>query len=268
MHNLRFMLPPLTSVIAFEAAARHMNIAAAANELAVTRAAVSRQVKSLEIYLGQHLFTRAGSKLTLTKAGEYYLEQVSDNLIGIARASQQLLGNGNGENPDPDGSADPRDINPQRPVILLVDDEEINFDILQNFIGDDFEILYEKYGNKVAQKLLQNPEIELILLDINMPQTDGYEVCRQLKSSKETADIPVIFITTLGAAENEEAGLNLGAVDFIARPFIPAILNARISTHIDLKRQRVGLERLLELRTQEYEKQMTRDDAPSPEGQD
>ena len=118
--------------------------------------------------------------------------------------------------------------------ILLVDDIKANVAILRALLQQEFEIDYVYDGESVL-RYVETTLPDLILLDIIMPNMDGYEVCRHLKANPHTADIPVIFITALGEEEDESKGLNLGAVDYITKPIKPAIVKARIRTHLNLK---------------------------------
>ncbi len=120
--------------------------------------------------------------------------------------------------------------------ILLVDDNPTNLQVLfQTLEGVGCKLLIAKNGQgalTIAAKALPN----LILLDIMMPDIDGYEVCRKLKSNPATADIPVIFLSALGETEDKVKGLQLGAVDYITKPFQPAEVIARVNTHLTIHR--------------------------------
>ena len=91
----------------------------------------------------------------------------------------------------------------------------------------------------------------MVLLDVLMPEMDGFEVCQKLKQDPATASIPVIFVTSMDDTINEEYGLKVGAVDYITKPINPAIVRARVKLHIRLEHYREFLEKLLELRTDE-----------------
>lgn len=128
--------------------------------------------------------------------------------------------------------------------ILLVDDEPANIQVLNGILAeDDYEIFFATDG-ETACSLAISQEPDLILLDVMMPGVDGYEICRRLKGDHATADIPVIFITALNQTEDEEKGLNLGAIDYITKPLSPAIVRARVRNHIQLKRYRDRLEKM------------------------
>jgi diguanylate cyclase (GGDEF)-like protein len=130
-----------------------------------------------------------------------------------------------------------------RDRILIVDDESINLQILNEVLRARYDISAARSGEQ-ALKRAQTLKPSLILLDIQMPEMDGYEVCRRLKQDPETRDIPVIFITGMTSEEDEYRGLEAGAVDYITKPFRPAIIEMRVRTHVELKRQRDLLNRL------------------------
>ena len=149
-------------------------------------------------------------------------------------------------------------------TILIVDDERLNLDILVELLKTDYRTLVAKDGEQALKRAVSASELDLILLDVMMPGIDGYEVCRRLKADEVAWKIPVIFITTKGEAEDEEHGLKLGAVDYITKPFSPAIVKARVETHIKLKKALEALEnqnRLLEQKVEErtQEVNLTRD---------
>jgi len=128
--------------------------------------------------------------------------------------------------------------------VLIVDDERHNIKVLADFLRNEHRIMAAKSG-KQAIEAVQGPNLpDLILLDIMMPGMDGYDVCRQLKADTRTMHIPVIFITALDASDDEARGFDVGAVDYIAKPFKPVIVKARVRTHIQLKRKTDLLERL------------------------
>jgi putative two-component system response regulator len=133
--------------------------------------------------------------------------------------------------------------------ILLVDDNTTNLQLLHETLdGLGFKILIAKKG-KTALSIAQKANPSLILLDIMMPEMDGYEVCERLKADEKTSQIPVIFITALSDVEDEAKGLKLGAVDYITKPFNPELVKARVRNHLELKRYRDHLENLVKERT-------------------
>ncbi len=125
-------------------------------------------------------------------------------------------------------------------TILIVDDSKENINILLSML-EGYDLLVALNGPK-ALKLVEKNEIDLILLDIMMPEMDGYEVCRELKSRKETKDIPVLFITARTDEDSIELAFENGAVDYVTKPFKPRELLARVKTHIKLCRTIKALE--------------------------
>ena len=124
-----------------------------------------------------------------------------------------------------------------RQTVLIIDDDPLVVDILGTVFDGDLRILTAHSGREgIALAMTENPD--LILLDVRMPDMDGYETCRRLKSMAETADIPLVFLTARIETEDEFKGLELGAIDYIAKPIIPQIVRARIQNHLTLKRQR------------------------------
>jgi len=117
--------------------------------------------------------------------------------------------------------------------ILIVDDTKENIDVLAGFLRD--YRLFIAMNGKLALYIANEKIPDLILLDIMMPEMDGYEVCKQLKSNELTKNIPIIFITAKSSEEDEIKGLQLGAVDFILKPISPPIVKARIETHLKIK---------------------------------
>ncbi len=122
-------------------------------------------------------------------------------------------------------------------TILIVDDAPANIEVLSAAIGDSYEILFATDGRE-AIRLAFEVIPDLILLDVLMPGMGGYDVCRSLKNNPALRDIPVIFITALDQEDQETKGLELGAVDYITKPFYPAIVRLRVKNHLELKHQR------------------------------
>ena len=130
-----------------------------------------------------------------------------------------------------------------RPRILIVDDERLYIDILLSLLKDDYHTLVAKNGQQALDRARSTTTPpDLILLDVLMPDQDGHEVCRAIKADNRTRDIPVVFLTIKGDVEDEEKGFELGAVDYILKPFSPPIVKARIKTHLSLKLAREALE--------------------------
>ncbi|MBF0181537.1 MAG: diguanylate cyclase [Magnetococcales bacterium] len=131
-----------------------------------------------------------------------------------------------------------------QPRILIVDDEATNIHVLTSFLRPFYRIVTAKSGAQALQRMEAHALPDLILLDVNMPEMSGYEVCQQLKGNVDTRAIPVIFITSYTREEDESRGFEVGAVDYIGKPYHPSIVLARVKTHIELKMTRDMLERL------------------------
>lgn len=119
--------------------------------------------------------------------------------------------------------------------ILIADDIKANINILIKFLKDEYDVSYVKNGIGVLDFVKSNP-VDLILLDILMPDLSGYEVCTQLKQDKKTQQIPVIFLTSKNEVQDEKKGLEVGAVDYIVKPFSIPIIKARIKNQLELKK--------------------------------
>ena len=133
----------------------------------------------------------------------------------------------------------------QRPRLLLVDDEPTNLQVLRHILQADYRLLFATDGERALQ-VAREQRPDLILLDVMMPHLDGYAVCRVLKADAATAAIPVIFITALTDSQDETAGFDAGAVDYITKPVSPPVVRARVRTHLSL----VRMEELRETRLQ------------------
>ena len=117
--------------------------------------------------------------------------------------------------------------------VLVVDDTEANVDILVDALGELYDVSVAMDGVAALEAVAEEPP-DLILLDIMMPEMDGYEVCRRLKGNERYANIPIIFLTALTEIENKTKGFQMGAVDYITKPFEIAEVNARVKTHLKL----------------------------------
>jgi diguanylate cyclase (GGDEF)-like protein len=124
----------------------------------------------------------------------------------------------------------------RRPRLLVVDDQPVNIQALYQAFAADHQVLMAT-GGEQALALCASQQPDLVLLDVVMPGVDGHEVCRRLKADVATCDIPVIFVTAHSDEAAETLGLALGAVDFISKPVNPAIVRARVRTHLTLKAQ-------------------------------
>jgi putative two-component system response regulator len=128
--------------------------------------------------------------------------------------------------------------NKTKPTILIVDDTPDNIMLLSRLLKDKYNTKVATNGTTALSIAASSPDIDLILLDVMMPDVDGYETCRQLKANPVTADIPVIFLTAKGLVEDEAMGLTMGAVDYLTKPISPPILFARVATQLTLKHAR------------------------------
>lgn len=122
-----------------------------------------------------------------------------------------------------------------QPALLIVDDTPANIDVLGNLLMEDYAIRVATCGQEALAIASSDTPPDLILLDVMMPEMDGFEVCRRLKTTAATRDIPVIFVTAKTDSANEAEGLALGAVDYIRKPIVPAIARHRVRNHLELK---------------------------------
>ena len=125
-----------------------------------------------------------------------------------------------------------------RPTILIVDDTPENIALMTSVLGGSYQTKAATSGERALAIASSADPPDLILLDVTMPVMDGYEVCRQLKQNPRTVDVPVIFLTSRSEAEDEQKGLDAGAVDYVTKPIRPAIVAARVRTHLQLKTAR------------------------------
>jgi diguanylate cyclase (GGDEF)-like protein len=128
--------------------------------------------------------------------------------------------------------------------VLIVDDTATTIAILSACLEDNYELITTRDGEQCLHMAKQFPQPDLILLDIEMPGMNGYQVCRKLSADPATSQIPIIFVTARLDIKDEEKGFSLGAVDYIVKPIRPAIVAARVKTHITLKKQKNKLERM------------------------
>jgi sigma-B regulation protein RsbU (phosphoserine phosphatase) len=131
--------------------------------------------------------------------------------------------------------ANPMSSDADKQVILLVDDTPANIHIAQAILRDEFKIRVATSGAKALELVKIEPLPALVLLDIEMPGMDGYEVCTQLKADPQTRDIPLIFLTAKTESEDETRGFEVGAVDYVHKPFSPTVVKARVRTHLTLR---------------------------------
>jgi len=136
----------------------------------------------------------------------------------------------------------------QRPKILIVDDSAANIQVLHLILQDEYDVSFAGSGRR-ALALAESAPPDLILLDVMMPDMDGYETCLRLKSDPALKDIPVIFVSALSEDEDESRGFAAGGVDYISKPLRVHTIKARIRTHLELRRHQTDLERLITART-------------------
>lgn len=133
----------------------------------------------------------------------------------------------------------------EKKLVLVVDDATANLQVVHSMLKDDFKIRVATSGAKALALVKTKPQPDLILLDVTMPEMDGYEVCTILKATPESRDIPVIFLTGKTETDDETKGFEVGAVDYIHKPFSPAVVKARVHTHLVLRDAREQLARQL-----------------------
>jgi PAS domain S-box-containing protein len=137
-------------------------------------------------------------------------------------------------------------------TILIVDDEPFNINLLKELLGEDYYTMVAKNGKQALQRVFSGTLPDLILLDIMMPEMDGYEVCQQLKVNPESAGIPIIFITAMNQIGDEAKGLELGAADYVTKPISPDLLKLRIRNHLKIRNQSLELTGLLQQQAQDH----------------
>ncbi|MDH2432313.1 diguanylate cyclase [Pokkaliibacter sp. MBI-7] len=128
-------------------------------------------------------------------------------------------------------------------TVLIVDDEKSNLKILSDLLRDDVRVILAKSGEQAIAKAEQYRP-DLVLLDIVMPKMNGFDVIQHLKQQASTSTIPVIFVSALGDTDNEVRGFDLGACDYIQKPFQSSLVRARVKLHLQLAKQRLLLEKL------------------------
>ncbi len=132
----------------------------------------------------------------------------------------------------------PMNIDPalaHRSVILVVDDAPSNLALMTDLLQEQYQVRLATSGERALKLAAQEPQPDLILLDVMMPGMDGYEVCQRLKANAATREIPVVFLTSKREMEDERRGLSMGAVDYITKPISPPIVMARVKNHLALK---------------------------------
>ena len=132
----------------------------------------------------------------------------------------------------------------KKPTILVVDDMTTTLLLIHDLLKDTYEVKIAKSGTKALEILNAPNDIDLILLDVELPDINGYEVCKILKNNDQTKKIPIIFVTARNSEADEEYGLNLGAIDYITKPFNKTITKLRLKNYLDLKIKNDMLEKL------------------------
>jgi adenylate cyclase len=133
--------------------------------------------------------------------------------------------------------------NGEKKTILLVDDAPANIQVAREILKDSYKTRVATGGAKALELAKSPPAPDLVLLDVQMPDMDGYEVCRRLKADVSTREIPVIFLTAMTEVEDETTGFDVGAVDYIHKPFSPPVVLSRVQTHLNLRETREQLAR-------------------------
>lgn len=131
----------------------------------------------------------------------------------------------------------------RKQTVLVVDDQQFNIDLVAATLKELCNVISTTDSREV-QAMAKESQPDLILLDVMMPDIDGFEICRMLKADGATRSIPVIFMTALSGGADEQRGLDLGAIDYITKPFRPPVVWARVRNHLELRRQRDLLEKL------------------------
>lgn len=130
----------------------------------------------------------------------------------------------------------------EKPKILVVDDERFNINVLSDLLKPNYKIMAAISGKQALKAAQSGNPPNLILLDVMMPEMDGYEVCKQLKADEKTRNIPVIFVTAMGQETDEEKGFAVGAVDYITKPISAPIVEARVKTQIELQQSMADIQ--------------------------
>jgi len=138
-----------------------------------------------------------------------------------------------------------------KPTLLIVDDVPTNIDVLRGVLSDHYRLKAATGGARALQIAQQDPMPDLVLLDVMMPDMDGYDVCRHLKADPRTHHIPVIFVSARDDEDDHELGFDAGAVDYITKPIRPRIVLSRVAVHLAAHRHTQELERLVRERTRQ-----------------
>jgi signal transduction histidine kinase len=138
-----------------------------------------------------------------------------------------------------------------KPLILIADDTPANLEILTDLLTPQYRVRVATNGDDALRLVFSPTPPDLVLLDVMMPGINGYQCCAAMKGNKNTRDIPILFVTALSDIANEERGLQMGAVDYITKPYNPSVILARIKTHLALYNQSRLLRDLVDERTRE-----------------
>jgi len=141
----------------------------------------------------------------------------------------------------------------KRAKILVIDDTKTNIEVLEGILSSDYDVFVALDGKK-GLALTQKVKPDLILLDVMMPEMDGYETLRQMNEMKLVENTPVLFLTAKADSKSEQIGLDLGAVDYITKPFHPNLVQLRIKNQLEFKHQRDHLQELVEEKTLDLRK--------------
>lgn len=150
-------------------------------------------------------------------------------------------------------SATPQPTPSTQKLILIVDDTPTNLGVISGALTDTYKTKVATNGQKALALAAAADKPDLILLDVVMPEMDGYEVCTRLKADPATREIPVIFLTGQTSVEDETRGFSVGGVDYVHKPFSPAIVKARVQSHILLREARAQLAKQLDVLNTELE---------------
>ena len=145
----------------------------------------------------------------------------------------------------------------KKPVVLAVDDATDLLALMARALSADYQVITASDPGTAIEKAFADPRPDLILLDVEMPDVNGFEVCQALKAEAATADIPVIFLTGKTEANAQVEGFELGAVDYVTKPINAAVLRARVRLHLALADRRIELEQMVQERTAQLEKTRT-----------
>ncbi len=139
----------------------------------------------------------------------------------------------------------------KRPRVLVVEDEPTNIRVLTGVLGDDYTVTFAKTAKEALEMAAAQPKPDIILLDVLLPDMDGFMVCARLKANSVTATVPVIFVTMFDDQANEERGFRVGAADYVTKPIKPTTVRSRLRLHLRLAEHREFLQRLVDERIDE-----------------